>query len=98
MCGKNNSDTGGKLINIQHAVIAAVRSWSVMSPLHIRLGVHLHRMFGSRKLFDILKNFGFCAACKGATKFEASITTNAPATVDENAYVQFVFNNANYNV
>lgn len=87
-----------KSLAIQHAIISAVRPRSFVSPLHVGLGVHLHRKYGSRLLIDMLSNLGYCATYKEVTKFEAAITAKAPAYIDNSAYIQFVFDNADYNV
>ena len=46
----------------------------------------------------MLSNIGLCASYSEVTNYEASITTNAQATVDKGAYIKFVFDNADYNV
>ncbi|KAJ8891390.1 hypothetical protein PR048_010906 [Dryococelus australis] len=81
-----NSDVKGyrKSLSTQHALTAAVRPLSFVSPLHVGLGAHLHRKYGSRLLTGML--------------FEASVTAKAPATIYDSAHIQFVFDNADYNV
>ena len=86
-----------KSVTIQHAIVAAVRPRSFVSPLQVGLGIHLHRKYGSRVLIDMLSNIGLCASYSEVTNYEASITTNAQATVDKGAYIKFVFDNADYN-
>ena len=83
-----------KSVTIQHAIVAAVRPRSFVAPLQVGLGIHLHRKYGSRVLIDMLSNIGLCASYSEVTNYEASITTNAQATVDKGAYIQFVFDNA----
>ena len=45
-----------KSVTIQHAIVAAVRPRSFVSPLQVGLGIHLHRKYGSRVLIDMLSN------------------------------------------
>ena len=94
----DNKKQERKSVTIQHAIVAAVRPRSFMSPLQVGLGIHLHREYGSRVLIDMLSNIGLCASYSEVTNYEASITTNAQAMVDKGAYIQFVFDNADYNV
>ena len=89
---------GRKSVTIQHAIISAVRPRSFVSPLHIGLGIHLHRKYGPRVLIDMLSNIRLCASYSEVTNYEAPLTTNAQFTVDKGAYIQFVFDNADYNV
>lgn len=95
---KNCKSLKRKSIAIQHSLMSAVRPRSFLSPLGIGLSVHLHRRYGSKMLVDLLSNLGVCASYKEALKYEASVTVNRQTTIDPEAYVQFVFDNADHNV
>ena len=87
-----------KSVSIQHAIVAAVRPRSFVSPIQTGLGVYLHRKYGSRVLIDIVSNLGFCVPYREVLLYEASVTMNPPAVVDPQSYIQFVYDNADYNV
>lgn len=87
-----------KSIIIQAAVIAVVRRRSFVSPVQIGLSVRLHRKYGSRGLIDISSSLGFCAPYREVLNYETSITVNSSTEVGSQSYIQFVYDNADYNV
>lgn len=87
-----------KAVAIGQVIVSALRPRSFLSPLLFGLGVTLHRLFGSKLLLDMLHNLGFCSSYNEAGKFEDSVAKSAPATIDQSAYVQAVFDNADHNV
>lgn len=95
---ENDRNIQRKSISIQHAVIAAVRPRSFVSPVQTGLSLHLHRKYGSRGLIDILSNLGFCSAYREVLNYEASVTVNSSTEVGPHSYIQFVLDNADYNV
>lgn len=95
---ENYSHTQRKSVSIQHAIIAAVRPRSFVSPLHTGLSIHLRRKYGSRMLLNILSNLGFCAPYREVLKYEASVTMNAATEVYQSSYIKFVYDNADCNV
>lgn len=87
-----------KSLAIQHCIVAAARPRSFVSPIQIGLSIHLHRQFGSKLLIDILSNLGVCSTYKEALKYEASVTLNSTTCIEKPSYVQFIFDNADYNI
>lgn len=86
-----------KSISIQHAMISAVRPRSFVSPMQTGLGIHLHRKYGSRVLIDIVSNLGFCVPYREVLLYEASATMKQSTVTDPNSYIQFVYDNADFN-
>lgn len=57
-----------------------------------------HRKFGSKKVINICDSLGFCASYKEATLYEASATFTAPPEIKPGTFVQFVHDNADFNI
>ena len=95
---KNDVSIQRRSLSIQHAVIAAVRPRSFVSPIQTGLGVYLHRKYGSRVLIDIVSELGFCAPYREVLLYEASATVIPSAIVESSSYIQFVYDNADYNI
>ena len=89
--------TERKKTTICHSIISAARPRSFLSPVQLGMGVSLHRKFGSKVLIDILCNLGVCVPYKEVLKYERSVTSQESTRI-ENGCVQFVFDNADYNV
>lgn len=58
----------------------------------------LHRKFGSKKIINICNSLGFCASYKEAQLYEASSTFAAPVQIKPGTFVQFVHDNADFNI
>lgn len=86
-----------KTTSIAHAIMSAVRPRSFLSPLQVGLSVTLHRKFGSRKVIDICHALGFCASYHEAQLYEASALYQDSAVLSNDPFVQFVFDNADFN-
>lgn len=84
--------------SIAHAIISAVRPRSFTSSILLSTGIYLTRKFGSRLIIDVLNSLGFCASYASINLYEASAIMNCEKSVDESAYVQHVFDNADHNV
>jgi len=58
----------------------------------------IHKKYASKRLIDSLYNVGLCSSYKETLRFEASII-NDPAnhTFSPDAYIQFIFDNADHN-
>lgn len=82
---------------ICHSIICAARPRSFLSPAQLGTGVLLHRKFGSKVLIDTLCNMGVCVPYQEVLRYERSVTCQENTRI-ENGYVQFVFDNADYNV
>ena len=86
-----------KKTTICHSIISAVRPRLFLSPVQFGMGVSLHRKFSSRDLIDILSNLGVSVPYREVLKYERSVTSQENTRI-ENGCVQFVFDNADYNV
>lgn len=86
-----------KCLHIEHCIIAATRPRSFVSTLQVGLSVHLHREFASRRLIDILHALGVASSYAETKLYEASILANCEPVIAETAFVQFVFDNADFN-
>lgn len=86
-----------KAITICHSIITAVRPRSFVSPIQLGTSVSLHRKFGSRNLIDVMCNLGICAPYREVLNYEKSVTSQ-DSTKIEDGYVEFVYDNADYNV
>jgi hypothetical protein len=83
---------------IGQAIVKAVRPRSYVSPLQTALSVYLHRSFGSRLLIDVLQSLGLCASYSEATQYERAVIEHAPPTLEKSAFVQYAFDNCDFNV
>ena len=92
------SDYQKKCLIIAHAIISAARHRSFLSPILTALTVHLHRYYGSRELIDILSQVGVCGTYTEAQRYESSSLQSSPPTIHPDAFIQFVFDNADFNV
>jgi hypothetical protein len=57
----------------------------------------MHKKYASRNLIDSLSHLGLCASYEETSLFEASIVHDPQQYNFTNAYLQFVFDNADYN-
>lgn len=96
--GKHSQSSDKKVVTVANSIIAAARPRSYISPLQIGLGIYLHRKFASRSLVDMLSNIGISVSYKEVLKYETSLTQNNLLKIDPNAFLQFVFDNADHNV
>ena len=58
-----------RIASIGQAIMQAVRPEAIVAPLQIRLGVQMHRQFGSRFLIDSLYSHVFCPFYSEVQKF-----------------------------
>ena len=94
----NSDQIHKKCTVINHAIISNVRPRSFISSFQVALAVYIHKHVGSRHLVNILNALGLCASYTQAQRFEASAISCGSLTVYENAFKQFAFDNADYNV
>jgi hypothetical protein len=94
-----------KSLAIQHCIVAAARPRSFVSPIQIGLSIHLHRQFGSKLQIDMLSNLSVSSTYKETLKYEAEaefnvseVTLNSTTCIEKPSYVQFIFDNADYNI
>ncbi|KAG8196501.1 hypothetical protein JTE90_012317 [Oedothorax gibbosus] len=89
------------IVAISHAIIAATRPRSFVSPLLTGLSVCMYRKFGSKLLIDMMSSLGFSSSHHEAQLLEASsIAQSQPSLKIPNAdaFCQLVFDNADFNV
>ena len=85
-------------ISIAHAIMFAAYPRLILSPLHISVGVTLHRKFGSKELIDMCNTLGFCCSYKEVRNYETSAAMQGEVCVRDGAFIQFVYDNADWNV
>ena len=87
---------------ISHVIMSSCWPRSFLSPLLLSLAIYVHKRHESRELIDILCSLGFGGSYDEVTKFIEYIPS-APSSCDKmsdislNAFVQFVFDNADWN-
>ncbi|KAJ8867215.1 hypothetical protein PR048_031010 [Dryococelus australis] len=87
-----------KQIIINHSIIAACRSRSFHSTIHIALAVYLYRRYGSRLLIDVFHSMGVCSSYSEAKTYLKCGTVYVRPVIDDSAFFQFVFDNADVNI
>jgi len=80
-----------------HCIISAVRPRSFLSNVKIGLAAFIYKKFASRKLLDILHSLGFSSSYHEAVRFEVSSSLAPPIPIEQNGFMQFVFDNADFN-
>ncbi|GBM54505.1 hypothetical protein AVEN_228118-1, partial [Araneus ventricosus] len=77
----------------------SVRPRSFISSLLNGVGVYLYRHFGSKHLINFLSSLGFSCTYTDASVLELStILQPRKPTTQKNAFLQFIFDNADFNV
>ena len=79
---KDKKKCSRKCRTIEHAIVCATRQRSLISPIQVGLGVHLHRKYASKTLLDILCNLGICTSYSEAVRYKSSATQNSAAIID----------------
>lgn len=87
-----------KCTAIAHTIISATRPRSFMSPILLGLGVHLFRKVASRNIVQAVSNLGVCSSHKDISIFEESAVKYWKPEIDANAFSQFVFDYADFNI
>lgn len=87
-----------KINALKNFVTSSVRVKSFISPLMLSLGIQLHRKYASRYLIDLLSKIGVSVAYSECLAFENSAITNNKDNVPEDSFIQFVFDNADFNI
>ncbi|KYN08456.1 hypothetical protein ALC62_00565 [Cyphomyrmex costatus] len=78
--------------------MSAVRPKSFTSPVLLGIGSFIYKKFGSRTLIDILYNLGFSESYTEISVFETLSISHEEPDVSETGFMQFVFDNADFNV
>lgn len=87
-----------KCTALAHAIISAVRPRSFFSPLQMGVGSFLYKKFGSRNLINVLSALGFSSTYEEVSLFESSCIQRQQPCILPDAFSQFVFDNADFNV
>ncbi|KAE8752846.1 hypothetical protein FOCC_FOCC000584, partial [Frankliniella occidentalis] len=82
---------------LAHSIITATRPRSFISPLLLSLGIWVHRKTGSKTLCDILNLMGSSVSYSCISEYEKSAVIHSKLNVDGEAYIQFVFDNFDFN-
>ena len=97
--GKGGIDNKHRVCTaVAHSVLQAVRPRTFVSPILLGVAVYVHRKFGSRLLVHILHKLGFSTGYNEAQLFEASCMKSTPPTILSDSFMQFVFDNADFDV
>lgn len=94
----NRSRLERKVFAIQEIITSNIRERSYVSPLLTNLGIHLHRIYGSKYLHNILHSLGFICSYKEVLNFETSATLAEEPKIALGTFTQMVFDNADINV
>ena len=92
--GKN---TQLKQAAVNHAIMQAGRSRTVIASLQICLGVQLHIEFGSRFFIETLHELGFCPSYQKVQKYQQSAAVSQPLETPCLMPGQFMADNLDHN-
>lgn len=70
----------------------------LLSPLHIDVGVAMHRKIGSREMVVMCHAMGFSVSYNVVRTYEISAALQGDIELKEDAFIQFVSDNADWNV
>lgn len=91
-----------KCVALSHAVIAAARPRSFLSPLLTGLSIFMYKKFGSKLLIDLMSSLGFSSSYHEAQLLEVSTIMQPQQPLvkpnRDDAFCQLVFDNADFNV
>ncbi|KAK3916607.1 CaM kinase-like vesicle-associated protein [Frankliniella fusca] len=95
---KTNTEKIAKTCEVfAHFIISAARPYSFLSPIMLALGIWVHRKVGSKMLCDILHNLGCSVSYRLIAEYEKSAVLHSKLTFDPDAYMQFAFDNFDFN-
>ncbi|GBM12590.1 hypothetical protein AVEN_146773-1 [Araneus ventricosus] len=86
-----------KVLSVAYSIISSVRPRSFVSAVQVGIEVFLHRGFRSRHLINLLHSLSWSISYSEICQYETFVTMNTSREVQDNGYVQFVFDNANHN-
>ena len=87
-----------KCMAVEQAIISVSRPRPFVSPLLLSTGLYVHRKYGLKELIDLVSTFGFSETYKAVKKYEYSISKHSSPDLDDDKFVQFIFDNADFNV
>lgn len=86
-----------KILTIGHAIISTTRPHSFISNVLLGIGVFVHKKFGS-KMLNQVNSCGFLASYTKVHLYEEASISNGAHIIDTDAFSQFVYDNADFNV
>jgi len=95
---KENKSVDRRCTAISHAIIAACRPRSFVSPILLAIAVYIHRKYASRELIDILSSIGFADDYKEIQRLDYAFLCKDEPSYNLNGFTQFVFDNADFNI
>lgn len=96
---EKEAEKRGTRDSIAHAIVSALRPRAFISNLQLAIGTYIHRKTGSKLVIDLLSKLGLCASYHNLKLFELSTIMDPPKmNVEEDSFVQFVFDNTDHNV
>uniref|UniRef100_A0ABD2WYE4 Uncharacterized protein n=1 Tax=Trichogramma kaykai TaxID=54128 RepID=A0ABD2WYE4_9HYME len=95
---KNSVHYEPSIISIAHAIMSAMFPLLIHSSLQIAVGIALHRKFGSKELVDMCHTMGFSCSYNEVRTYETSAVMQAEIQVKDDTFVQFVCDNADWNL
>ena len=83
---------------IIQSIIASTRPRSFLSPLLLGIAVYIHRKYGSKDLIELLNNLGFSESYWEVQRYEYSVIADQSDQQDPDGFLQYVFDNADFNI
>ena len=97
--GEEHPTEARRCTAIAHALIAACRPRSFISPLLLAIDMYLHRKYASRELIDTFSSLSFAHSYREIQRYEYSMMAGESPSYDlQSGFVQFVFDNTDFNV
>ncbi|CAK1580968.1 unnamed protein product [Parnassius mnemosyne] len=87
-----------KMTTIAHTLIAAIRPRCFISPILSSIALLIYRKYGSKNLVDLLSKLGLSASYYEAQRLELSTIHHTEEPIPIGTFIQFVFDNADFNV
>ena len=91
-------EPGVKQEAIIQSIIAAIRPRSFISPLLLGIAVYIHRKYGSKELIELLNHLGFSESYLEVKRYEYSMMMNESDQQNPDGFLQYVFDNADFNI
>lgn len=86
-----------KVAALQNVKVSLVRVRYYVSPTMFGLGTMLHRKYAPKHLIDILSTLGVSISYSECLNFENSAIKNVKESIPDKSFMQFVFDNADFN-
>lgn len=86
-----------RITSIAHAIVAAARPKSFLSPLQLTVGATLYRKFGSKRMMDISYQLGFSCSYAEIKRYEVCAALQGNRSL-EKPFLQIVADNCDCNI